>query len=334
MSSASTQTPQVEKQLLNLIETVGREFYWPHLLFAVTIIFLVPLVTGFYVGRHSMRNRYRNVGLTVAIVLLFGPIKDFLFDSYEITSSFVWTFVWTFFKLYLLFPFFFIIALLGALGGSLMLSPNDNGLYISIFRDLRNKRKRGYIYLFFVLFAFLLSVGKIEKGIEEFLTPYFQHFYAPVSFNKNPKDLPLLKIADVSNPFADKNWTDSIQLNNEDSFALLFYYNNNSYLYRAKNTKLALKQSDAKYTAVLWADNARTIQDSVALLYQCNKPLFTYINSNWYPNRPINNQSRPLPSGQTGQGILTPNGIDLGDVEGMWIGQGFFVVSFKYNCLD
>jgi len=94
-----------------------------------------------------------------------------------------------------------------------------------------------------------------------------------------------------------------------------------------------LRKSDAHhFTASLWADNAKPIHQSIEIPHNCNNPVFSYAGSNWYSIH--KKESLPIPSGQTGQEILSSMGINLGDIGGIWSGTGWFVTKLKYECSD
>ncbi len=327
LKAFSSVTP--EKQI-ELLEAMGNEFYFPHLFLVVANIALVPLFVGFYIGRHSPYKKYFDVAITVSIVLISKPIVDLLFHHFQIVPFITIVL----FKGYLFFPFLFGITSLGAWIGSFRLSTNEKALYLRIYRDIYEKRKKGFLYSAIVLLSLASSVETVDKKIEEVLSSYLSLAYAPVTFNSHSKDRPTLQLSNSTKNHGTMNWVSSTNIDNEDSLALIFYYNNSSRLYKAINTRLALKQSDrTHFTATLWADNAQPVQGTVEFLDACNnQPLFTYQSSSWYPDQMRDNQSKPLPFKQSGQEILNPDGLNIGDVEGLWAGQGYFVVKLRYNC--
>lgn len=320
-------TPESIISNVEEIKLITKEFYFPHLLLVISNIILVPLLVVFYIGRHSENNKYFNVAITAITVVAYRPVLDFLFHPSKIIPFLIDAVAST----YSFFPFLFSVVSLGALiGGYKRCYSDDKCLYISIYKDILHKRKRGLIYLCFVILMFVLSFSQTKGWFENSLSPYFRYLYAPVSFNNNPKDRPLLQIGNFTKQ---DWWRYSTHLNNGDILSLLFYYNNNSYMYKAKNTRIALRQSDKNhFTAILWADNAQPIQQSVEVIHNCNNSWVTYLNSSWYPNQ--DTLSRPLPFSQTGQEVLDPTGLYIGDVDGMWAGQGYLRVRLKFDCLD
>lgn len=297
-----------------------------HLTLIIGNIIILPLVIGFYIGRNSDNNKYFNVSATIFLIFLFIFIKDSLLLSDFNIIRFIAPIV-------LFFPHFFCLTTLGAMVGCRYARcHSDNALYLTVYRDILSMRKRGIIYLCFALIVFSLNLKPTKNSIETHLFPYLRYFYAPVTFNNNPKDIPLLSVGNASKEPDSRNWSQEVPLNKREILSVAVYYNNNSYLYKAVNTRLALRRNKEQYIATLWADNASPIQHSVKLIYDCDNPVFDYINSRWYPNQKLEKQQ--LPFAQTGMEILNPYGINIGDVEGMWVGQGFFGVRFQYDCLD
>lgn len=63
------------------------DLYWPHLFIIVGNIVLLPVIVGFYIGRHSVKNKYFNCFLTLFFVNLFGPSFKF-FSDFDIGAFF------------------------------------------------------------------------------------------------------------------------------------------------------------------------------------------------------------------------------------------------------
>jgi len=212
------------------------DLYWPHSVIIIADFVLVPLVVGFYIGKHSSKNRYLNCFLTVLIVTLLRPTFD-LFSGFDFEKFFLVIF----FKGYFISPFLFFLTSLGALIGSFKSYHNDKGLYLTIYRDILNKRKKGFIFLIFALAFSVLSIKALEKEVEDTLSPYYRYAYAPVTFNKHKNDYPLLRVAKATEDNT-LNWPKLTHLSQGDNLALIIYFNNNSYMHRAVNTKLMLRQ--------------------------------------------------------------------------------------------
>lgn len=325
--SSLVSAPAEKKKILEEAFKRGiyADFYWPHLIIIIADLILIPLAVGFYIGRHSAKNKYLNCFLITLIVTILRPTFD-LFSGFDF-GKFFWT---IFFKGYLISPILFLLTSLGAFMGSFMRSHNREGLYLTIFREILDKRKKGFIFLIFTIAFCLLSIKSLEKWIEDILSPYYRYGYAPVTFNKNEKDYPLLQVRKPSEDIT-FHFSQLTHLSEGNKLALVIYFNNNSYLYRAVNTKLLLRQTDPyHFIATLWADNAQPIQKSVVIPHNCDTPVFTYVGSNWYS--PFKKNSQQLPFAQTGREILNPTGVNLGDIPGIWAGTGLFVTYLKYHC--
>jgi len=250
---------------------IHADYYWPHLVILIADVILVPLAVGFYIGRHSANNKYLNCFLITLIITLLRPTFDLVSD--RDIQSFLIT---IFFKGYFISPILFLVASSGAFIGSFVTSHNNEGLHLTIFRDILEKCKKGFIFLIFALAFAALSIKGLEKWVvEDILFPYYRYGYAPVTFNKDKKDYPLLQIG---KPSKDNmlSFPELTHLSEGDNLALVIHFNNNSYTYRAVNTKLLLRQSDTHhFTATLWADNAIPIQQSVEIPHNCNAPVFS-----------------------------------------------------------
>lgn len=319
------------EQQIDLIRILGEEFYRPHALLLIIPIFLVPLFVGFYTGRHSEKNRYRNIAIIVVLFFFSGLVLDLLHNPHN-WKGFLFT---MFFLGYLKIPFLLAITSIGAWIGSYFFS-NEKGLHLLMYRDIHEKRKRSWVYVGVFIFAFVLKIESINKSVEDFLVPLFRYTYAPIKFNNHSKDRPLLQLSNSTIEKGTPNWRDSIKVQSGDELSLLIYYNNNSYLYKAINTKLVLDFIDKNhFTAALWADNAQPVRQSVAVTHYCkNFPMLTYLKSAWYPNQYEYNWSMPLPFEQSGHEILTRTGLNIGDIDGMWVGQGFFIISLSFQCTN
>lgn len=328
--------PEKQKELL---ETVWNEFYIPHLLLIIFSIILTPLFIGFYIGRHSEKSKYLNVAITVGILIFYEPVVEILFRFHTLDWSFpIGIFVFSF----IVFPSLFSLTALGTWIGGFWLCTGKKGLYLTIYEDiLWNKLKKGFAYAFISIFFLIPKFESGQKQINDILHKYLHTAYAPVKFNSFPNDYPLIRIANSTIEQGSQNWHDSIQANEDDSIALLLYYNNNSLLYKAINTKLALRQDKTHLTAMLWADNAEPVQHSVELIHSCKNAQLIYENSSLPPNRSAS-IAIPHGNGTVRYYVLNQDAppfnqfavinFNLGDIEGIGLGQGYFAVTFKYDC--
>lgn len=216
-----------------------------------------------------------------------------------------------------------------------MRSRNHRGIYLTIYSNILEKRKSGFVFLLCVIAFLALSIRSVEKGVEDILSPYYRYAYAPVTFNKDPKDLPLLWAGKPTKD-AVNDWPKITHLSKGEDLYLIVYFHNNSFLYKAVNTKLRLRKDDAHhFTAILQADNATAIQQKIEIRHNCNNPNFPYVKSDIYWTM-LMHEPVPLTSEQTGPETLisTSRDINIGEVLGSWGGIGNVVTKFKYECLD
>lgn len=156
LKNFSSTTP--EKQI-EMFEAIKNNFHYPHLFFGIANIILVPLFVGLYIGRHDGYKKHLDVVITVSIVLIAGPTFDLLFKHHEIIP-FIITVL---FKSYLLFPLLFCIAALGAWVGGFQSYSGDNALYLRIYRNVREKRKEGFLYSAVALNSMLIGMRRLSK---------------------------------------------------------------------------------------------------------------------------------------------------------------------------
>lgn len=140
-------------------------------------------------------------------------------------------------------------------------------------------------------------------------------------------------------------WKDPVIGNAGDSFLGLIYYHNGVVETVAENTKIKINiptetsLNSAKISATISADNAPSVNDtvvegSVVGLNGLTINLDQYANLElipgsvkWYPNSNGQlNAVTPLPNGQTGNEIISADGINIGNINGCWQYAGF--VSF------
>lgn len=337
MASFAGNGPHGKLEMENLLRIAKTEFYIPHLFFILFNLIVVPSGIGIYIGRHSEDKKYLNVVITVALVFLFRPILDFLFQPSKIIFLPLIIFSYVFFIL----PFFVAITSFGALIGSYVRHHDDKGLYLHIYQDILSTSKRSIPYLFLGIFISVLNLQSAKTIIDNFLSPRLHYFYAPVSLSFNGYHIKIIREIMSGYGGGGNIATDPKYLENGDYLELEFPYTNNNHLYQSKNTTLALGQPDeTHFIATLWADNVKLTQKSVEIIPPCRHPQFTYIDSRfsisrWQPETQIitlEPVQHPFPFGQRGQEIFNPNGFNVGDMEAG--SQGNFTVKFQYNCFE
>jgi hypothetical protein len=329
--SALPSFPPEKRKLVAAMLKKGllHDFYWPHFLFIIVSFLLVPLAIGFYVGRHSARNKFLYCFFIVVVVTLFRPLLDLIsernIEAFLIIVSF---------KGFFFAPFLFILTSAGALVGGFFRARHGEGLHLSVYRDILEKRQKGIAFAIITILITALSFRGLEKEFFDLLSPYFRYAYAKVAFDTSSTKYPLLRVARPTSADPD-SWPKLTALRDGDVPAFIVFISNENYIYSSMNTKLSLLQNDAHhFTATLWADNAEPVRQSVEIAHNCSNPVFTHISSKWYFILAKSKQSEPMPSGQTGLEVLKPDGINLGNLPGMYAGASNFIVKFKFTCSD
>jgi hypothetical protein len=335
--------PSEKKKIIAEVLKKGliHDFYWTHFFFIIVSFLLVPLSIGFYLGRHSERNKFLHCFFIIVIVTLFRPILD-LFSDRNINAFLLIIIL----KGFLISPFLFILTSLGAFIGGFFKARHGEGIYLTIYRNILEKRRKGIIFMMVTILMTALSFKGLEKVFfDDLLSPYYKYAYARVDFNKYSKEYhprppltlkeyPLLRAVKPTSEDPD-SWPKLISLSNGDEFAFIFFIINSNYIYSAVNTKLSLLRNDAHhFTATLRADNAEPVRQSIEIAHNCSNPVFSHISNNWYFMYDESKQSLPMPSGQTGLEVLKPTGINLGNLPSMYAGMSNFIIKFKYSCSD
>lgn len=184
---------------------------------------------------------------------------------------------------------------------------------------------------------------KIKRGLSAFVvTAFLAQAILPATaqasgpvFNSMNGDKELLRGANVTN--AEQTWNDPITGNAGDTFAGLVYYHNGTDNTVAQNTRVKVtipaqtSGKTADLQAVIRADNASPVSDSLTVNLNSDAKIeFIPGSVVWYPDQ--NQQpgvSAPLPLGQSGDEIVSANGLNLGSINGCWEYAGFVVFKFK-----
>lgn len=122
-----------------------------------------------------------------------------------------------------------------------------------------------------------------------------------------------------------------------DTFAGIIYYHNGIVDTTAHNTKvkvsLPAQSSGNKIVigATLSADNAPTISDTLTVNLNKDANVSLIPGSvQWFPNfNSVNNPPANLLYNQTGNEIISGNGLNLGDINGCWQYIGYVIFQFR-----
>ena len=140
-------------------------------------------------------------------------------------------------------------------------------------------------------------------------------------------------------------WKDPVAGEAGDIFSGSVYYHNGMVDTVAENTKIKVNiptqttDNSAKLTAVVSADNADTVSDTVVdgqivglngLTVNLDKDAGIALvpgSVKWYPNK--STAAQELPFGQSGNEIVTSNGLNVGNIQGCWEYSGYITFAFK-----
>lgn len=146
-------------------------------------------------------------------------------------------------------------------------------------------------------------------------------------------------------------WKDPVTGDPCDEFRGIIYYHNGVEETFANNTKIKISipssttSKSAKITASLSADNASMITDTVVdgqIIGQSGLTVNLTDEANlefvpgsvrWFPNSNTSGGAGQvpvaLPDGQTGNEIISANGINIGNIQGCWDYAGFVIFGFR-----
>lgn len=154
-------------------------------------------------------------------------------------------------------------------------------------------------------------------------------------FNFLADDKELLRAANDTR--GDQTWSSSISGNAGDVFSGIIYYHNGVIDTVAKNTRVKVSIPEqttgkkATFSASILADNASTVSNNLELTLDADANIsFVPGSVRWYPNHnEVDDQSEPLPYGQSGDELISSNGLRIGDIQGCWNYAGFVTFKFK-----
>lgn len=198
-----------------------------------------------------------------------------------------------------------------------------NGTPSLFLNNMNNKIKN--------LISGILTVIVLSAGV--FALP--SHASAPIDFDswKN-EGIKILQIGNSTKDGGSINWKNSlVNADGGDEIAFLVHYHNFTPNEIAHNTKIKTSVPSGSATShnisiSLWSDNSYVFYDSVKVYISSSQSL-SFVSGSviWYPK---GQPSTPLPSGQTGDQIVS-SGINIGSVNYGDSESGFAVFKFKIS---
>ncbi len=191
----------------------------------------------------------------------------------------------------------------------------------------------------------LAGIGSVAALLSMAIFPTFSADATTPQFNFMDQDLEFLRGANTSR--GETVWKDPVNGDAGDTIEVIAYYHNGHPDTTAENTTLKVNipaettNKSATVTASLGADNAVTITDTVinnninglsglTINLEDDATLAMVPGSvRWYPNRSLD--ALPLPLGQSGDEVVSVNGLNLGDICGCWPYAGRVVFAVETN---
>lgn len=196
---------------------------------------------------------------------------------------------------------------------------------------------------------YTLGIASLAAILSQLIFPVLSLQASAARFNFLPGDGEMITGRNITQ--ADTTWGNPITGTAPNEFRGMVYYHNGYEGIVAENTKIKVNipatstNKTIKITGSVSADNAETITSTVidgniignnGLVVSFDQDVnveFIPGSVKWFPNaNQFTNTDlalTPLPSGQTGDGIVSANGINLGNINGCWNYAGFVTFGFK-----
>jgi uncharacterized repeat protein (TIGR01451 family) len=195
---------------------------------------------------------------------------------------------------------------------------------------------------------YLLGLGVSAAILSQVIIPAASMRADQPRFNFLQGDYELLRGANLTQ--GESVWKDPVSAQVGDVVEGIIYYHNGMEGTIAENTTIKVNlpaettNNKAVISASVSADNADTVVDTIVdgsivglsgltINYDDSADLELVPGSvKWYPNQ-FSNPNTPvtLPGGQSGDEIIAPSGINIGDVEGCWQYAGYVTFQIKSN---
>lgn len=193
---------------------------------------------------------------------------------------------------------------------------------------------------------YLVGIATCAAIVSQLLLPVIGAKADAPRFNFMKNDYELLKGANVTR--GETVWKDPVSGTDGDEFRAQIYYHNGNINTVAQNTKIKVNipssttNKTAKITASISADNAATVVDTVVdgvitgqsgLTVNFDKDVnLEYVagSAKWFPNAtPLGGAATIFPNGQSGNEIVSADGVNIGNIQGCWDYSGFVIFGFK-----
>lgn len=195
---------------------------------------------------------------------------------------------------------------------------------------------------------YLFGVAMIAALLSQLISPLLSANAEGPRFNFLQGDYQILEGINTSR--GDTVWKNPVTGTAGEQFRGSVYYHNGIVDTTATNTrvKVNIPQSttnkSAKITASISADNAATVTSTIVdgqlvgmdgLVVNLDKDAeleFIPGSAKWFPNASTNNPGvtpTSFPLGQTGDEIISGNGVNIGSIQGCWQFAGFVTFGFR-----
>lgn len=196
---------------------------------------------------------------------------------------------------------------------------------------------------------YVLGIASLAAIVSQLVFPVLSSEASGARFNFLTGDLEMIRGANVTQGAT--GWTNPITGTAGDEFRGIVYYHNGMLDTVATNTRIkvnipgATVNKTAKITGSISADNADTVtstvvdgqligHDGLIVNFDQNVDLeFVPGSVKWFPDSSVsggpNQVPVALPFGQTGNEIVSANGVKLGDIQGCWDHAGYVTFGFK-----
>ena len=196
---------------------------------------------------------------------------------------------------------------------------------------------------------YTLGIASLAAIISQLIFPVLSSQASAARFNFMAGDEEMITGTNITQKST--SWGNPITGTASNEFRGMIYYHNGYKDITAENTKIKINipssstNKTIKITGSISADNAETVTSTVVdgkivgldgLIVNLDQDVnveFIPGSVKWFPNaKQYTNTDlalTPLPAGQTGDSIVSANGINLGNINGCWDYAGYVTFGFK-----
>jgi len=195
---------------------------------------------------------------------------------------------------------------------------------------------------------YLFSIALVAALLSQLISPLLSAKADGPRFNFLEGDYQILE--GINTTKDETVWKNPVSGTAGDEFRGSVYYHNGMLDTTSINTKIKVNipknttSDSAKITVSISSDNAETVTSTIVngqlvgmdgLVVNLDKDAELSLipgSVKWYPNSSTSNpnvQATALPNGQTGDEIVSTNGVNIGDIQGCWQYSGFLTFGFK-----